>query len=405
MCPRQLALFSSPLEVKQQPSVPGSRQWSLLMAMFRKMRELARAILWVVRAAKRFRPKIARIVVLDLVSLLGWLAALAGFGRLLRALDSGSQFEVGPLQVSLADGASATFGICGSLAAVGGFGALCHYSARRQSAAVAGGLMLDLRARLLRIVSGAAGQEWRSLVGGAPRKWIRRLTVKPATMAALALWSLLKSLLPFGIVIVTGAYLFLVDSLLSVMLLPLLLPYLFSLSLAYSRVADSRRRYLDVSNRALSEIIDALSDVASHEHPPESVVEGAKRQLRADEHLESVELFFELRLVVQRVKLINGIFDVVCFAAVLSFFVPLIATTERSWADPLVYVIGLRLMLHAAQKVSGGLAMVSRRLPEIGSLALFLDISEGRAELPPEGSPQRQLFTSASEDFDLEGEP
>jgi hypothetical protein len=86
---------------------------------------------------------------------------------------------------------------------------------------------------------------------------------------------------------------------------------------------------------------------------------------------------------------------------VLSFYVPLIEDTERTWADPVVYVIGLRLLLLAAQKVSGGLAMVSRRLPEISSLSHFLDLSQSTTEVLA-GNRNSQLFSSASDD--LEGD-
>jgi hypothetical protein len=83
------------------------------------------------------------------------------------------------------------------------------------------------------------------------------------------------------------------------------------------------------------------------------------------------------------------VFGVVCIAAVLSFFVPLIAVTDRSWADPIGYVIGLRIMLLAAQRVSGGLAMVSRRIPEIASLSQFLDRCEGLTPSPSSTAPIR----------------
>ncbi|MBT3327998.1 MAG: hypothetical protein HN396_17370 [Gemmatimonadales bacterium] len=365
------------------------RRQSFVAAMSGQVRELSGTVRWVIRAAAQFRPQLARIVVLDLVSLFGWAAALGGFFQLLQALESGTPLALGRLEVSLAGGAVPIIGACAGLAVLGGFSAACDYVARTKSAGVAGALLRDLRGRLLDVVAGAKGDGWRAMVEGPSDKWIRRLVSKGAPMTALGLWSLLQTLLPFGIVLITGAFLVFVDPLLSALLLPLSVPYLLALSAAYGRVADSRRRYLEVNSEAVGDIVDAFGAVASSDAPTEGAIAYANRCLEADGHRDAVALFFELRLVMQRVKLINGVFGVVCIAAVLSFFVPLIAVTDRSWADPIGYVIGLRIMLLAAQRVSGGLAMVSRRIPEIASLSQFLDRCEGLTPSPSSTAPIR----------------
>ncbi|MFT6398058.1 MAG: hypothetical protein ACJAYU_002813 [Bradymonadia bacterium] len=370
-----------------------------LRALVDQMRELTRVTLWVVTASRRFRGQIMRVVLLDMVSLAGWFGALAGFVELLRALEFDADFTLGPISMSVS-GPVEVMGVCALLAVLGGFGALCNYAARKGSAGAAGSLLADLRRRLLTALTGP-NQQWRTLVSGPPRKWLRPLAAKDAAMTALALWSLLNTLLPAGIAILVAGYMLVLDPLLSAMLVPLLIPYLAALSLAYARVATARRKYLELSPNAVGGIVDALSALVAEDGAHEANFQAALERIEGPEHRESVTLFFELRLVTQRVKMINGVFLVVCLGAVLSFYVPLIEDTERTWADPVVYVIGLRLLLLAAQKVSGGLAMVSRRLPEISSLSHFLDLSQSTTEVLA-GNRNSQLFSSASDD--LEGD-
>lgn len=342
-----------------------------LGAIAAQMRELRQMVTWVIRSSRRMKPQIIRVALLDLVSLIGWFAALAGFVELLRSLELGTPFRLGPISMTIT-GVGEVLGVCTLLAVLGGFAALFNYLARRASAAVSGALLIDLRRRLLSAVS-ESNDARAAQVSGRPRKWLRPLIAKCSAMTALGLWSMLNTLLPAGIAVITATYLVVLDPLLSFMLVPLLVPYLLALARAYGRVASARRSYLEVSPEAVGDIVDALAALAAEDGAHEANFEAATETIDAAEHSESVELFFELRLVTQRVKMINGVFLVVCLAAVLSFYVPLIEDTERTWADPVVYVIGLRLLLLAAQKVSGGLAMVSRRLPEITALSRYLD--------------------------------
>ena len=341
------------------------------------MRDLRQMVTWVLRASRAMRPQIVRVALLDFISLLGWFGALAGFMQLLRALELDTDFVLGPISMSLG-GPTQVLGVASLLAALGGIGALFNYMARRGSAAASGALLIDLRSRLLSLVS-EQSHELSSQISGPPRKWIRPLVAKGSAMTALGLWSLLNTLLPAGIVLLTATYLVVIDPLLSAMLVPLLIPYLGALALAYGGVATAREAYLEVSPKAVGNIVESLGALLTEDGAHQANFEEATGYLEADEHQAAVGLFFELRLVTQRVKMINGMFLVVCLAAVLSFYIPLIEDTERTWADPVVYVIGLRLLLLAAQKVSGGLAMVSRRLPEITSLSRFLDTPSNEA--------------------------
>ncbi len=364
------------------------------------MHELTRLTLWVARASLRFRGRIVRVALLDLISLVGWFGALAGFFELLRALEENTEFTLGPLSMPVS-GAWEVLGVCSVLALLGGFGALFSYIARKGSADAAGALLADLRRRLLGVVTGP-DQRWREHVKGPPRKWLRPLAAKSAAMTALALWNLLNTLLPAGIVLLSAGYLLVLDPLLSAMLVPLLIPYLAALSLAYGRVAGARRKYLELSPKAIGGIVDSLGDLAAEDGAHQANFEVAEDRIDGADHREAIRLFFELRLVTQRVKMINGVFLVVCLGAVLSFYVPLIEDTERTWADPVVYVIGLRVMLLAAQKVTGGLAMVSRRLPEIASLSQFLHRSQNEIELLA-GNQSAAVDRSASV-VDLQGD-
>ena len=331
---------------------------------------------WVARgAARQFGPQIARILAFDLASLLGAAAALVGFTQLLRSLESGSDVDLGPVGISLDVGVPAILGIAAGLTALGAVSALSHYAARRGSARVAGAYLHSLRWKLLRIVSEPAYRGWEAHLSGAAPKSIKLLAGKPAAMTSLALWALLQSLLPIGIVLLAGPVLLIADPLLSSLLIPLVLLYLLSLFFAYRGVAGSRRRYVEVNQLALSEIRASFGAVAASEHPPDGAISAAAQRLGAPEHFEAIELFFELRLVVQRVRLINGLFSALCFATVLAFFAPLVNIAERAWADLFLYIVVLRLALVAVKKATGSFAMVSRRLPEIESISEFLDLS------------------------------
>ena len=345
--------------------------------------------LWVARGAVRqFGLQIARILILDLASLLGAGAALLGFTQLLRALESGSDFDFGPVEVSMGVGVPAIFGISAGLAVLGALSAFSHYAARRGSARVAGAYLHSLRSKLLRIVSEPAYRGWERLVGGADKKSIKLLAGKSAAATSLALWALLQSLLPMGIVLVAGSVLIINDPILSSLLTPLLLLYLLFLFFAYRGVADSRRRYVEVNQLALSEIRDTFGEVAAREHPPERAVSAAAERLAAPEHLEAIELFFELRLAVQRVRLINGLFGVLCFGTVLAFIASLVNVDERAWTDFILYIVVLRFALDAVKKATGSFTMVSRRLPEIESISEFFDAADRIARDQPRGSSQ-----------------
>ena len=331
---------------------------------------------WVGRgAARQFGPQIARVLALDLASLLGAAVALVGFTQLLRGLEFGSDVDLGLVGISLDGGVPSILSIAAGLTVLGAVSALSHYAARRRSARVAGAYLHSLRSKLLRIMSEPAYRGWRSHLSGAAPKSIQLLAGKPAAMTSLALWALLQSLLPIGIVLLEAPVLFISDPLLSSLLIPLVLLYLLFLFFAYRGVAGSRRRYVEVNRVALSEIRNSFGAVAASEHPSDGTVSAAAQRLGAPEHFEAIELFFELRLVVQRVRLINGVFSALCFATVLAFFAPLVNVAERAWADLFLYIVVLRFALVAVKKATGSFAMVSRRLPEIESISDFLDLS------------------------------
>ncbi len=323
---------------------------------------------WVGRGAVRLcGAQIAGILLLDLASLLGAAAAFVGFAQLLSALESGSDFGLGPVGISLDVGVPVSLGIAAGLTVLGALSALSHYAARRRSARVAGAYLHSLRAKLLRIVAEPAYRGWESLLGGEALKSIQLLAGKSAAMTSLALWALLQSLFPIGVVLVAAPVLFITDPLLSSALTPLLLLYLLFLFFAYRGVADSRRRYVEVNKLARAEIRDAFDAAAA-------------RRPWTPEYFEAIELFFELRLVVQRVRLINGLFSVLCFATVLAFMAPLVNVGEGAWTDLLLYIVVLGVALGAAKKATGSFAMVSRRLPEIESISEFLDAVERKGD-------------------------
>lgn len=361
--------------------------------------------LWVARgAARQFGPQIARIVILDLASLLGAVAVIAGFTQLLRALESGSDFVLGPAVISLDMGVPAILGISAGFTVLGAVSALSHYAARRRSARVAGAYLHGLRSRLLQIVSEPAYRGWESLLSGATRKSIQLLAGKSAAMTSLALWALLQTLLPIGILLFVGPVLLITEPLLSILLTPLLFLYLLSLFFAYRGVADNRRRYVEVSQLALSGIRDTLGTVAASEHPSERAISAAAGQLSAPEHFESIELFFELRLAVQRVRLINGVFSVLCFATVLAFIAPLVNVAEGAWTDLLLYLVVLRFALDAVKKATGSFTMVSRRLPEIESISEFFDAADRIGTDQPPGSSQDGTDPSEPKNLSLAGD-
>jgi len=364
-----------------------------------------RMFLWVARGAVReFGRQIARIVVLDLASLLGAAAALFGFAQLLRALESATDFRFGPIGIPLDAGVPAILGISSSLAVLGALSALSYYVARRRSARVGGAYLHSLRSKLLRIVSEPAYRGWESLLRGVPQKSIQLLTGKSAAMTSLALWALLQSFLPIGVVLVAGPVLLITDPFLSSLLTPLLLLYLLVVFFAYRGVAGTRRRYVEVSQRVRSEIRDTFAAVIASEEPSERAISAASERLWAPEHFEAIDLFFELRLVVQRVRFINGLFGVLCFATVLAFSASLLNDAERAWADLLLYIVVLGFALDAVKKATGSLTMVSRRLPEIESIAEFLDAADCFESGRPIGSSQDGTDPSAPRHLSRKGD-
>ena len=205
-------------------------------AMSREALHHLAMFLWVARGtARQFGSQLARIVVLDLASLLGAAAALLGFAQLLRALESDSDFGLGPVEIPLDVGVPAILRISAGLTVLGVASAFSHYAARRSSARVAAAYLHGLRSKLLRIVSEPAFRGWRSLLSGSAHKSIQALTGKNAAATSLALWALLQSLLPIGIVLVAGLVLVITDPILSALLTPLLLLYLLFLFFAYQR--------------------------------------------------------------------------------------------------------------------------------------------------------------------------
>ena len=155
---------------------------------------------------------------------------------------------------------------------------------------------------------------------------------------------------------------------------------------------------------ALSEIRDTFGAIAASEHPTEGAISAADRRLEAPEHFEAIELFFELRLAVQRVRLINGLFGVLCFATVLTFLTPLVTVAERTWTDLFVYIVVLRFALDAVKKATGSFTMVSRRLPEIESISEFFDAADRIGARQPLGSSRDDMDPLEPKDPSLDGD-
>ncbi len=295
--------------------------------------------------------------------------------------EEGVEVEHGRVGRQVAGRGLVTLEPVDAVVGVGASAASLNFVARRHSAALCSDLVVGLRHRVFAVVARPDRVAWRAMVVGAPKKWVRALVAAAPPMAGLGLWSFLKSLLPFGLMVGTAIYLLALDPLLSALLVPLLVPYVAALAVVWAGVTRSRRRYLSISGVAMRPIIDAFGVVIKRDAKPrllDEVVEALDRPA----HREAVDLLFELRLVMQRVRMVNGVFSIAAVAAVLGFYIPLIDTTDRSWSDPLAYIVAMRLMLHNAQEVSSGLAMISRRVPEIDRLARFLAFEAPRSTEP-----------------------
>jgi hypothetical protein len=337
-----------------------------------QLAELARVVRWLLAASAGARTRLARVVALDLVSAAASLVALAGLLALLGALEAGGALTLGPLRADL-EGAAGFLGAALAFAALGAGAAGLQFAARSQSAAMSRQLVLGLRARVAGAVVDGSRARWNEVVEGPPKKWARRLLAADAAAAGLGLWSFLNGLFPLGLLVGAAAYLVALDPPLTGLVGLALAPFALGLAVAWARLAHTRRRYLAAGGDAIPPLVEAVGAVAAKPGPTPTLRADVAGALDAPVHREAVALFFELRLAVQRVRLIVGVASVAAVAVVLAWHVPHLGRDDAGWTDPIAYVVAMRVVLQAAERVASALAMISRRVPEIDRLAAFLD--------------------------------
>ena len=332
-----------------------------------------RALSWVARdALPRWKWLVLAVVVCNIVGLAATVAAVGGVMAYARAAEQrtalqllGRTYQLGSDWRSLV-----LFGAV--IAALGLVSAACTYIVDRLILLLARRYHALCAERALMIAADPLCCGWQATEDEPPRATLSRLVGGTSRVMGLVLRNLMRGILPVLTVLATVAFLFYIDSTLTLVLLPATLLYLVPLYLINRRVTRLQRTYRDLSPRARSEVSRRLRDLLDSGELERGAESLRIEALRGEASDGARAAFYGRLLADRRVHLLNTAFFIACLVALLIFFGVRARDHARPWSDLIFYLLALRYAMASLKQVTSLSAKFSRFFPEYRSYARFV---------------------------------
>jgi len=323
-------------------------------------------------AMPRWKWHVLAIVVCNIVGLAATAAAVGGVMAYARAAEHKSGVHILGRTLHLASDLRSLVLFGAVIAALGLVSAACTYFVDRLILMLAQRYHALCAERALMIAADPLTRGWQAIDDEPPRAILSRLVGSTSRVMGLVLRNLLRGILPVLTVMATVAFLFYIDSTLTLVLLPATMLYLFPLYLINRRVTRLQRTYRDLSPQARGEVGRRLRDLLDSgelEHGAESLRVEALRGEASD---GARAAFYGRLLADRRVHLLNTAYFIACLVALLIFFGIRARDHNQPWSDLIFYVLALRYAMASLKQATSLMAKFSRFFLEYRSYAGFV---------------------------------
>ena len=315
-----------------------------------------------------------------LVTILNGLGVAAGVGAfviaitLARTLESGEPLTIlGDWQVDVEGATDQLYISIGCIMLLGCLSGLFVYLAEWQIARIVIDFSNAARQHIFTIASDCRYRGWQAIFDEHPKIHLTTLAARGNRLMSFAVHSLLRIILPTIIVVVALYGLIVIDTMLTLLLIPLAAFYLIPLYHLNVTVAQQQKEYQALIPSLNKEIRSHIDHVLKHDSKHNSSFDDSQ-------HISADHLFWKRKIADQRVQMINTIVFFFCVGGLFLFFQSNSTDESRNWAELVLYLIALRFCLSGLRQVTGRLIRVSRFLPEFRPYVQFVSASRRLAE-------------------------
>ncbi|MCI0363941.1 MAG: hypothetical protein L0Y44_14830 [Phycisphaerales bacterium] len=348
-----------------------------LRIILQQLRTYLNRVAWIaLDAVRRFRFAIVAVTILDIIGVLSGAAMLGGIVLLVKNAETPDPLVVWGISIPSVQNVPRMLAFAAVLAALGLLSAVSAYATKW----LIGRIVIQYHnrcvKRLLQIVADPGCRGWQSAVEGPPYKAIIQLTGGDCRIISAALRHLLGIILPLATFLFATTALFVLDPLITLVLLPLAGLYIVPFYLINRGVARQQREFIRVNRTARGGLVEAIKNALAAGQHIDPAQQEPQACLSTQHWKRSEDLFCKRKLADDRMHLLNATFFVICLLGLFGFFAIQMHDGGGSWAAFLMYLVSLRFAISALRHVTSILVNISRYLPHVDRYCRFIERAE-----------------------------
>ncbi len=244
-------------------------------------------------------------------------------------------------------------------------GAYLFYRSEREVSRAAIDFGGALRSRLVALIDDPGARGWQSIVADRPQKVLLQIAVSDVREITMAARETVRLIGPLSIVVFIVAILFVMEPLVTAVVLPLTVVAAIPLLLINRRLGLLNESFESAQGSTRDRISESAMDLERNGHEGRPVLGLASARLGDDFAHERI-------LQPVRVRALATVATSFFIVIVLSIFIVRADADESvNFFRIIVYLICLRLVLGAGQKIAAALVSVTRRSLAIGRFRRF----------------------------------